>query len=65
MVPLVLDSANAQHFLEGVLERAVARRVQNGINGRVEVAEPHGRRIRVVGHTVIAKGHHHEANRVR
>ena len=53
-----------EHALEGPLEVGVAERVEDGVERRVEVAEPDGGgEERVIDLAVV--GHHHEEGEVR
>jgi hypothetical protein len=55
----------AQHALKSPLEVGVAQWIEDGIERRVDVAQPNGGRVELRVDAVLAERHHHEKDKVR
>lgn len=60
VVVVVGARRQAKHAFEGALEVGVAQRVEDGIERRVDVAQPNGGRVELGVDAVLAERHHHE-----
>lgn len=65
VVVVVGARRQAQHAFEGALEVGVAQRVEDGVERRVDVAQPDGGRVELGVDAVLAERHHHEQHEVR
>lgn len=54
-----------QHAFEGALEVGIAKRVEDGVERRIDVAQPDGGRVELGVDAVLAERHHHEEHEVR
>ena len=65
VVVVVGARRQAEHAFEGALEVGIAQRVEDGIERRVNVAQPDGGRVELGVDAVLAERHHHEQHEVR